>query len=197
MDVRVEHTDGDLVQAARRGDADAFHGLVMRYQRPAYLVALGVTGSHEDAEDVAQDAFVTALRRLDECRDPERFGGWFMTIVRNQARNSRRREARRTVEVLPESAEAGGAGPAGDAELAELRRQLEGALAELPEVRREVILLHDVEGWKHHEIAQRLGLPAGTVRSHVHFARKALRQRLLSRGNVAAGRGDTDGERRP
>ena len=60
----------------------------------------------------------------------------------------------------------------------ELRTLLEEALAELPEVQREIVLLHDMEGWKHREIAERLEIPSGTVRSHLHFARKALRAAL-------------------
>ena len=60
----------------------------------------------------------------------------------------------------------------------EIREQLEEGLKGLSEVRREVLLLHDLEGWKHREIAERLGIPDGTVRSHLHFARKHLRDRM-------------------
>ena len=59
-----------------------------------------------------------------------------------------------------------------------MRTVLEGALSELPEVQRQIVLLHDLEGWKHREIAERLELPSGTVRSHLHFARKALKSAL-------------------
>lgn len=65
--------------------------------------------------------------------------------------------------------------PMEDAERAALRRRLLGALAELPEQRREVVLLHDLEGWTHREIAERMNLPEGTVRSHLHHARRRLR----------------------
>ena len=64
------------------------------------------------------------------------------------------------------------------AEVSELRGFLEEALMSLPEVQRQIVLLHDLEGWKHREIAERLDLPSGTVRSHLHFARKALRTAL-------------------
>ena len=63
-------------------------------------------------------------------------------------------------------------------ERVELRGRLDAALAQLPQVQREIVLLHDMEGWKHREIAERLGIPSGTVRSHLHFARKALRVAL-------------------
>lgn len=173
-----ELSDAELVALARTGDPDAFGELVRRYQRPAYSVALSVVGNHSDAEDAAQEAFLTALQRLDDCRNPARFGSWFLSIVRNRARNLVRRESLRSGEPVPESAQSREPSPAKAAQLAELRSRLEEALQTLPEVQREIVLLHDWEGWKHGEIAERLGIPSGTVRSHLHFARKALRAEL-------------------
>jgi RNA polymerase sigma-70 factor (ECF subfamily) len=141
-------------------------------------VALSVTGRHEDAEDAAQESFLVALDRLDECRSPERFGGWLMTIVRNRSKNLVRRESLRETDELPPGARSRVATPDRVTETAELRGILRDALDELPEVQRQVVLLHDLEGWKHREIAERLDLPCGTVRSHLHFARKALREAL-------------------
>ena len=173
-----ETTDGELVRAALQGQAQAFGVLVTRYMRPGYLVALSVTGNQEDAEDVSQEAFLVALKRLEDCRDPERFGGWFLTIVRNRARNLLRREHLRRGEELTPEITPGLGGPAEDLKQVEIREQLARGLEGLSEVRREVLLLHDLEGWKHREIAVRLGIPDGTVRSHLHFARKHLRDRL-------------------
>jgi RNA polymerase sigma-70 factor (ECF subfamily) len=177
---RDEIDDGELVRRARSGDERAFGTLVQRYQRAAYTVSLSVTRRHEDAEDAAQEAFLVALERLDECRTPERFGGWLMTIVRNRARNLIRRESLRRTEEIPDSARAGDPSPSRDVERQELREEIMEAMEELSEVQRQVVLLHDLEGWKHREIAERLELPAGTVRSHLHFARKALRRALGS-----------------
>jgi RNA polymerase sigma-70 factor, ECF subfamily len=173
-------TDGELVGRARKGDEIAFGLLVERYQRPAYAVALSVTGRHEDAEDAAQESFLVALDRLEECRSPERFGGWLMTIVRNRSKNLIRRESLRETEQVPHGASSRAPTPDRVAETTELRRLLEQALLELPDVQRQIVLLHDLEGWKHREIAERLDLPSGTVRSHLHFARKALRKALKS-----------------
>ena len=173
-----ERTDGELVRAALKGDQEAFGVLVTRYQRPAYLVALSVTGNSEDAEDVAQESFLVTLRRLEDNRDPERFGGWFLTIVRNRARNLLRRERiRKTDDLVPELSPGRG-GPGQDLDRWEIREHIERALEGLSEVRKEVLFLHDLEGWKHREIGERLGIPDGTVRSHLHFARKYLRERL-------------------
>ena len=170
--------DADLVRLARNGDEHAFGLLVARYRGAAYAVALSVIGRHEDAEDAAQEAFIVALQRLDDCRDPDRFAGWFMTIVRNRSRNLIRRESLRDMERVPETTPSRRGGPDRDTEAAELKDLLEAGLRELPDVQREIVLLHDLEGWKHREIAERLSLPSGTVRSHLHFARKALRKFL-------------------
>jgi RNA polymerase sigma-70 factor (ECF subfamily) len=176
-----EENDGDLVRRARDGDERAFGILVQRYQRAAYSVALSVTGKHEDAEDAAQESFMVALERLDECRTPERFAGWLMTIVRNRSRNLVRRLSLRNTDQIPVGARSSRPGPDRLTEDSELREQLRKALDELSDVQREVVLLHDLEGWKHREIAERLDLPSGTVRSHLHFARKTLRK-VLQRG---------------
>lgn len=180
-----ELDDAALVLRAREGDAEAYGILVGRYKRAAYAVALSVTKHHENAEDVAQTAFLVALRRLEDCRNPERFGGWLLSIVRNRARNLLRRENLRVTEEIPETASSRLPGPERVFERAELRGLLEDALERLTPVQREVVLLHDVQGWKHREIAERLEMPAGTVRSHLHFARKELR-RILS-PNVMVG----------
>lgn len=184
-------SDGELVRQAREGRERAFGLLVQRYQRAAYAVALSVTGKHEDAEDAAQESFLVALERLEECRSPERFAGWLMTIVRNRSRNLVRRESLRGTDEVPASARSGIPTPDVVTEMSELRATLRNALGELPEVHRQIVMLHDLEGWKHREIAERLDLPSGTVRSHLHFARKALREALSKTAHAA----DTTGRR--
>lgn len=175
MTAQHERNDDVLVRRIRAGDEGAYGELVGRYMKAAYAVALSVTGRHEDAEDAVQEAFMVALQRLEECRNPERFAGWLLTIVRNRSRNLVRRESLRAADQIPPGT--AGRGPAPDTvtERAELRARLEAALDTLPPVQREIVLLHDLEGWKHREIADRLDIPSGTVRSHLHFARKALR----------------------
>jgi RNA polymerase sigma-70 factor (ECF subfamily) len=177
-------SDGELVRSARLGDERAFGLLVERYRRAAYAVAYSVTGRHEDAEDAAQESFLVALQRLEECRSPERFAGWMMTIVRNRARNLVRRESLRETDPVPLSASTRAPNPDRETERSELQSVLRDALGALPETQREIVLLHDLEGWKHREIADRLAIPSGTVRSHLHFARKALREALGGRADV-------------
>lgn len=169
-------SDEYLVRRAQAGDSQAFGVLVGRYMRAAYAVSLSVMGRHDDAEDAAQEAFMVALERLDDCRTPDRFAGWLMTIVRNRARNLVRRGVLRETDAVPETAASRGPTPEKVAEQSELRERLGNALRRLPEVQREIVLLHDLEGWRHREIAEHLGIPSGTVRSHLHFARKSLRR---------------------
>ena len=174
-------SDAILVQRARRGDAAAFEALVRRHYRAAYAVALAVLGNAMDAEDVTQDAFVRAVERMDEVREPERFKGWLLQIVRNRSRNYRGYRRLRTARPLDSVSAAAPENPATDTERAELRGALQSALAELSELQRQVVLLHDLEGLKHREIAESLGISEGMSRQHLMTARRALRERLGSR----------------
>jgi RNA polymerase sigma-70 factor (ECF subfamily) len=170
--------DAILVERARRGDSAAFEALVRRHYRAAYGVALGVLGNPMDAEDVTQDAFVRAVERLDEIRQPGRFIAWLLQIVRNRAKNYHSYRRVRAAQPLETVAVTGPSDPGGDAERAELREALESALEELSPIQRQVVLLHDMDGWKHKEIAEVLEVSEGMSRQHLMVARRALRERL-------------------
>jgi len=167
----------ELVERARRGDAQAFEALVRAFYRAAYATALSLTGNSMDAEDVVQDAFIRALERLDEC-DPDRFAGWLLTIVRNRAHNVRDRERVRDAAPLDDVNPAGAERTDGRVEHDELAQVLRDALATLPPAQREVVLLHDLEGMKHKEIAAAMGISEVMARQHLFQARRALRARL-------------------
>ena len=134
---------------------------------------------------------MVALERLEECRSPDRFAGWLMTIVRNRSRKPRSAGSF-SAERIPclQWLRRKGPTPERVAEQVELEERLSKALRSLPAVQREIVLLHDLEGWKHREIAERLGIPSGTVRSHLHFARRAL-QKYLSLSEYKADTADT------
>jgi RNA polymerase sigma-70 factor (ECF subfamily) len=180
MQEHMHDTDAQLVERTRKGDAHAFEWLVRRHLRTAHLVALSVVGEPADAEDICQDAFIAALERLDDCRHPDRFLAWLLQIVRNHAYSLHRSQRVRRALPLEGAIRAvdHGANPAGDAARAELRERLTTEIQELSEVQREVLLLHDLEGWRHREIAELLGLPEGTVRAHLSYARRNMRERL-------------------
>ncbi len=165
-----------LVVQAQQGEPDAFTALVRAYLRAAYAVALGTVGRPADAEDVAQDAFLLAFERLDTCREPARFGGWLLQIVRNQALNWLDR--RRLRDVPAEDRPPGAAEESGAAEAVIGRSRLLRALGLLTPLRREIILLHDLEGWTHPEIAAALDISEVMSRQHLFLARRQLRAHL-------------------
>jgi RNA polymerase sigma-70 factor (ECF subfamily) len=175
--------DVALVRRAREGDGDAFGMLVRRHLAAAHAAAYAVLRETEDAEDACQDAFVSALRRLEDCRPEEKFRPWLLAIVRNRAIDLRRRRQVRQADSLDEIGDGASpptraVGPLRDAERADARDHLARAIATLTDVRREVVLLHDLEGWSHREIGTHLGLAEGTVRAHLFWARRDLRKRL-------------------
>lgn len=174
--------DARLVRRSRDGDREAFELLVRRHLAAAHRVALGTMGSHHDADDVCQEAFVKALTRIEDCRKPERFRAWLLTIVKNTALNALDRERRRRTEPLDGAWKvASGSDPEADAKREALRKRLTAAIDELPEMQRRVLLLHDYEGWTHGEIAEELGIAAGTSRYHLHAARGSMREILEGR----------------
>jgi RNA polymerase sigma-70 factor (ECF subfamily) len=183
MGGRLTETDAQLVARARGGDGEAFGTLVQRHLRSAYAVALAQLGEEADAQDAVQDAFITALQRIEECRKPDQFASWLFSIVRNRARDQRRYRQVRDALPLDAAAEASdrARGPERDAEDAELRGDLLQAMEGLTELQREVILLYDFEGWSHKEIGQKLGISDGSARVHLFNARRALRERLTDR----------------
>ncbi len=168
-------TDARLVERTRAGDGAAREALVRRYLRPAYAVALSVTRNVADAEDLAQEALVGALTRLDQCRDPARFAGWLFQGVRNRALNQVTQ--RRTRADLLDGVPRGERGEV-DAGAVLVRRRLLAALDRLRPVQREVVLLHDLESWTHAEIAAGLEISEVMSRQHLFQARRAMREWL-------------------
>jgi RNA polymerase sigma-70 factor (ECF subfamily) len=164
-----------LVLAAQQGDSAAFAGLVRRHQRRAYAVARAIVLSHDDAEDAVQEGFLHAFRALERFRPEQAFGAWLHRIVANAALDIARRRKVRDADELPETLSSPHRDPA---EADELRRRLAQALETLGERQRSVIVLHDVEGYKHAEIGALLGIPEGTARSDLHHARAHLRRQL-------------------
>jgi len=169
-----------LVARARSGDRAAFGALVERYAGSARRIARAVLGDPDDADDAAQDAFLSALVKLDQFDARRPFGPWLLRIVANAAADRRRRRTVRRAEPLDSNVGGQTPGPEAAAESGELAERLQAALAELPERRRLAEVLFDVEGYGHAEIADILGIPEGTVRSDVFHARRFLRERLAN-----------------
>lgn len=167
-----------LLERVLRGDAEAFGDLVERHMRRAFSIAYRILEHREDAQDAVQDAFLRALERIETLDRRRPFRPWLYRIVVNQALNHRRSRSRRTTEPLPEHAASGARSPEEEAGAAVLRRHLRAALDELPERQRLVVQLADLEGLRSAEIGEILEIPPGTVRWHLHEARRTLRSVL-------------------
>jgi RNA polymerase sigma-70 factor (ECF subfamily) len=170
--------DAELAALAHAGDREAFGELVQRYAGQARRVARALLGNEADADDAAQDAFLSALKNLGRYDPGRPFGPWLLRIVANAATDRRRRRQVREAEPIPQHTAAGGRGPDQAAVWSDFETALEAALGRLPERRRMAVVLFDVEGYSHQEIAEVLGVPVGTVRSDVFHARRTLRKAL-------------------
>jgi RNA polymerase sigma-70 factor, ECF subfamily len=169
-----------LVEAVRRGDPAAFDALAGRYMRRAFAVAYRLLGNREDAEDLVQDAFMAVLQKIDTFQRGRGFSPWFFRILVNRGLNARKARALRTTDEIPDAAASAGPSPERHAEQAETRDRLRRAMDGLPERQRVIVELFELEGFGSTEIAEILEIADGTVRWHLHEARKALRQTLAA-----------------
>lgn len=173
-------SDAALMAATREGDREAFALLVDRYKEPLVAYLGRLTGSPERAEDLAQETFLRLWQSAGRYAEQGRLQGLLYSIAVNLVRSEERRARRwRVLSVLLPVAPEGIEAPAPAALLArERERHLARALAELPLAHRVPLVLADVEGWSHRDVAAHLGCREGTVKSRLHRARRALRQRL-------------------
>jgi RNA polymerase sigma factor (sigma-70 family) len=172
--------ESDLIGRAKRGDTHAYEELVHAHQGIAFRTAYVIAGNAADAEEAAQDGFVKAWRALGRFREGAPFRPWLLQIVANEARNRRRSAGRRAHLALRAATEqpSGGAAPSPEASLlsAEQHTALLGALNELPDDQRAVVALRYFVGLTEQEVADALGVPAGTVKSRSARALERLRE---------------------
>ncbi len=184
----VTHQDTRvLVERAQGGDTSAFARLVEFHQHEVFTLAMRlVGGDHALADDVAQEAFIRAWRALPRFRGESAIGTWLHRITVNTAlthRTRRSRKATTALESLPEIIDLRREGdPALAAENLGLRSILREALAMLHEDQRRVVILKDLEGWPHHEIAESLGISVSAAKVRLHRGRRRLRARLEEMG---------------
>lgn len=174
------------VAAAARGDRDARRALFERHRETVYRAALRITGRHEDALDVLQDSFIRAFERLDTFQGGSAFRTWLLRIVANRALDlTRAKKVRMAAPLLGEEGEewrpiaAGQQAPPGQRlEQVELGDRLQQAIDALPADQKAVFSLHAAGELTYGEIAEILGVPAGTVMSRLYHARQRLHQAL-------------------
>jgi RNA polymerase sigma-70 factor (ECF subfamily) len=168
-------SEAELIERAREGDPGAIQALYRHHARRVYAIVRRVAGEDALAEDCAQEAWIRAIRALPTFRGEARFSTWIHQIAVNCALAARRWRDRRAGRETPLSDTIPEA-PADDATV--LRVRLERALARLPAGMREVLVLHDIEGYTHEEIAEILGITPGTSRSQLFKARARMRELL-------------------
>jgi RNA polymerase sigma-70 factor (ECF subfamily) len=180
-------TDGELLAAARQGDAAALEALLVRYQPHLYRFGLRMCGNEDDAGDVAQESLISMARALRDFRGDSSVSSWLYTIARRFCIKKRRRG--KFAPAREESLDAPGidaaqrlADPAPSPEQTATNRELERALTRaidgLEPAQREVLVLRDVEGLSAPEVAKVLGISVDAVKSRLHRARVAVRQAL-------------------
>ena len=169
--------DRVLVEQARRGDRDAFTVLVHQVDDSLYAIAQRILRDPALAEDALQNALVLAWRRLPKLRDPDRFEAWMRRILVHACYDESRRAKpwRAQVRVLPmaDPAESDGSSALAD------RDELERAFRRLTVEQRAVFVMHHYLGLPLVEVAEQLGIPAGTARSRLHYALAGLRDALI------------------
>lgn len=172
----VTAEDSRLVERARDGDTRAFADLVRRHQGPVFRFLLRMTGSRDEAMDLAQETFMKAWQALPRWQPRAQFRTWLFQIARNGALDVLRR--RGAVEFVPIEDEpvavAQDPGPDEQLDTRERYRLLEAALQRLPAEHREILLLREIESLSYAEIAVALGIQEGTVKSRIARARVAL-----------------------
>lgn len=168
-------SDDALVERTLAGDLGAFERLVERHRGVVYRVAARIVGD-DDAEDVAQDAFLRAFHRLSRFRRESPFRAWLLRITHNAALDAlARRQTERTDDAGDEEAIGVGARtPADELEASERRERLLAKLRLIAPAHRVVLVLRDLEGLSYEEIANVTGSPLGSVKGRLHRARREL-----------------------
>lgn len=172
--------EAKLASRAAKGDAEAFGELVALHGPMARRVAYAILEDREDADDAAQEGFLSAWQAIHRYDARRAFRPWLMQIVVNAARDLRRRRRVRAADPLDTVAAAARDDPAREVGSLDLGERLKAALATLPERQRLAVVLFDAEGYAQAEIATLLGIPEGTVKSDVFHGRRALRKVLGS-----------------
>ena len=179
----------ELVRDAQQGDVHAFEELVERYHGKIYGLTYNMTSNREDAEDLTQEVFVKAFEALPRFKGKSSFYTWLYRIAVNKTINYRKKRNRKralsldqfdqdikTDEVYHELTAKGS--PLRNISLTELQEKLNEALQNLSEKHRTVVVMHDMQGIPHEEIAKVVGASVGTVRSRLFYARRQMQSEL-------------------
>lgn len=187
----MELHESELILQCKNGNVEAFEQLVLKYQRQIYTVAYRFMGNHEDASDLAQEAFIRAYKSIDRFRGESSLKTWLYHIVSNVCRDElRKRKKGQSLSLdAPVSTEEGEISrqtedwtyaPEHIYESKETQYYIQEALNKLTPDYKEVLILREIEGLSYEEIANYLGLSLGTIKSRLNRARKAMRDILIT-----------------
>jgi RNA polymerase sigma-70 factor, ECF subfamily len=174
----MQADSSDLIQRAQQGDQAAFEQLYRAEVGRVYALCLRLTTDAARAEELTQDAFVRAWERLASFRGESAFSSWLYRLTVNVVFLSQRASRRRALRVFSTDDPAALERPVEASSTAAGELDLERAIATLPPGAREVFVLHDVQGYRHHEIAQLTGIAVGTSKAQLFRARRLLREAL-------------------
>jgi RNA polymerase sigma-70 factor, ECF subfamily len=177
----VRRADLELAKRCRNGDADAFEELYRQYAGRLFSLTSRMAASPQEAEDLLQEVFLHAYRKLGSFRGDSSLGTWLYRLGMNQCLDhlrGRHAKMNQTTDSLDDDAAEEPASPMSATPIAVNRIDLERAIGKLPAGCRAAFLLHDVEGFEHREVATILGVSEGTSKSQVHKARMKLRAML-------------------
>ena len=172
--------EAELVARCRSGELDAFEDIYRQYSTRLYNLAFRMVGNAADADDLLQEMFLTAYRKLDTFRGDSALGTWLYRLGMNVCLDRLRSKAARQDQATDMLDDRIGH-TAHETRLSVNRLDLERAIKALPEGSRAAFLLHDVEGFDHHEVGRILGIAEGTSKSQVHKARLRLRALLSAK----------------
>jgi RNA polymerase sigma-70 factor, ECF subfamily len=172
--VSQQFQDLDLTRRSQAGDTEAFDELVTKYRPKLFTMVCGIVRNEHDAWDLAQEGFFRAWKSIHRFEGRSSFYTWLHSITVNLAIYSLRRKARREEVEFSEAIPSSLASPSVEYQRAEIREQVNKALARLSPEHRAVVVLKEVEGLQYHEIAEILDLSIGTVMSRLFCARKKL-----------------------
>jgi len=168
----------DLIQRAQQGDQAAFEALYRAHVGRVYALCLRLTADPVRAEELTQDAFVRAWERLASFRGESAFSSWLYRLTVNVVFLAQRASRRRALRVFTTHDPAALERPSDGSGTAAEQLDLERAMAALPPGARQVFVLHDVQGYRHHEIAELTGIAVGTSKAQLFRARRLLREAL-------------------
>lgn len=178
----LQSIERSLIRKARRGDGAAIERLIRAHQEPLYAFMLRLSGKPDVAEDMVQEAFVRVLRNLDRFDDRFRFSTWLFTIARRLYVNHLQKHRPSYDSEAVGDWQGGSRRPdaiAAESENREhVRRLLDEAIGALNPQQREIVLLFHQQDWPIQEIAEHLQMPEGTIKSHLHRARKRMQEAI-------------------